>query len=77
MEERITVGGEDNLVRLEVERDGADMLSRNGEPVDYAIGNVLISHGLYHVGKNDHRMKSPGHPSPHLFDTPFLSFWQH
>lgn len=53
MEERITVGGKNNLVRLEVERYGADMLSRNGEPVDNAISNVLIAHSLDHVWNDD------------------------
>ena len=53
MEERITVGGEDNLVRLEVERDGADVLSGNGETIDHTIGDVLVAHGFNHAGNDD------------------------
>ena len=53
MEERITIGCEDNLVGLEVERNGADVLSRNRKAIDYAISDVLISHGLNHAGNDD------------------------
>ena len=53
MEERITVGGKDNLVRLEVERNGADMASVDGETIDYAIGDILVAHSFNHVGNDD------------------------
>ena len=54
IEERITVGGKDNLVGLEVERQGADVLSGNGKTIDNAIGDILLAHGLNHAG-NDER----------------------
>ena len=53
MEEWIAVGGKDNFVRLEVERDGADVLSGNGETIDHTIGDVLVAHGFNHAGNDD------------------------
>ena len=53
MEERITVGGKDNLVRLEIERNGANMASVDRKTIDNAISYVLIAHGLNHVGNDD------------------------
>jgi len=53
IEERITIGSENNLVGLEVERDGANMLSRDGKAIDHTISDVLITHGLNHVWNDD------------------------
>ena len=53
IEEWIAVGGEDNLVRLEVERDGADVLSVDGETIDNTISDVLVAHGFNHAGNDD------------------------
>ena len=53
MEERITIGGKDNLVRLKVERNGANMASVDRKTIDNAISDVLIAHGLNHAGNDD------------------------
>lgn len=53
MEERITIGSKNNLVRIEVKRDGADMLSWDGETIDDAISDVLVAHGFNHVGNDE------------------------
>ena len=53
MEERIAVGSKDYLVGLEVECDGANMLSRDDKAIDHTIGDVLVTHGLNHAWNND------------------------
>ena len=53
IEERKTIGSENNLIGLEVERDGTNMQSGDREPIDHTIGDVLVTHGLNHAGNDD------------------------
>ncbi len=49
-EERVAVGGENDLPGLEIERDNPDMLLGDGESIDDGVGLVLLLHGLEHAG---------------------------
>ena len=52
-EERVAVGGEDNLKGFEAEGDNGHLGLWDGEAVDNGIGDILIVHDLEHVGDHD------------------------
>ena len=52
-QEGVAVGGQHDFPGLEVEGEDADVVAGYGEPVEDAVADVLLSHGLNHTRDDD------------------------